>query len=29
MAAVAEKEAATRLGEQLKRDGIVIRTYNL
>jgi putative ABC transport system ATP-binding protein len=29
MAAVAEKEAATRLGEQLKRDGIVIRTFNL
>ena len=29
MAAVAEKEAATRLGEQLKRDGIVIRTYDL
>ena len=28
MAAVAEKEAI-RLGEQLKRDGIVIRTYNL
>jgi putative ABC transport system ATP-binding protein len=29
MAAVAEKEAAIRLGEQLKRDGIVIRTFNL
>ncbi|HEY1341090.1 MAG TPA: ABC transporter ATP-binding protein [Bryobacteraceae bacterium] len=28
MAAVAEKEALQR-GEQLKRDGIVIRTYNL
>ena len=28
MAAVAEKEAV-RLGQQLKRDGIVIRTYNL
>src|ERR1035441_6787852 len=29
MAAVAEKEAAVKLGEQLRRDGIVIRTYNL
>src|ERR1035437_7108436 len=28
MSAVAEEEA-TKLGEQLKRDGIVIRTYNL
>jgi len=29
MAAVAEKEASSQRGEQLRRDGIVIRTYDL
>ena len=29
MAAVAERESAAQRGEQLKREGIVIRTYDL